>query len=123
MLQPIRIGLPTWSELEDGVTWATAVTQGTGTRGNGKIRLMAERLSDGSWEWTTWRAIRPGEFQSGSLSTQEAACAAAERAAMEMAVISHLPPGRFEQNARRSRASGGENADEPAVSDGSGESK
>ena len=96
MEQPTKTKLPVWSKIEDGVTWATA-----GTPGKGRIRLMAERLSDGSWGWTTWRAIRPGEYQSGSLWTQEAACAAAEHAASEMAAISDLPPLRFEPNARR----------------------
>jgi len=69
-----------WSELEDGVTWAAA-----GTAPRGIIRLMAERLRDGSWTWTTWRAIAPTEFQSGFSSTREAACVAAENAAAAMA--------------------------------------
>ncbi len=87
MQPPVRASRAAWSELEDGVTWATA-----GTPGRGQIRLMAEYLPDGTWEWTTWRAIRPGEFQAGCVLTQDAACAAAESAASTMTTISHLPP-------------------------------
>lgn len=99
MQQLRRTMFPVWSEVEDDVTSATA-----GTPGNGQIRLMVERLSDGSWEWTTWRAIRPSDFQSGSVLTQATARAAAERAASSMTAISHLSPVRFEQNGRRSPA-------------------
>jgi hypothetical protein len=83
-----KIVHPAWSEIEDGVTWASA-----GTQGSGRIRLMTEQMPDGSWTWTAWRAIRPGEFQSGSVLTQDAACAAAEGAAAGMANhdrVSHL---------------------------------
>jgi hypothetical protein len=33
------------------------------TEKGGKILLMAEVLPEGLWEWTAWKAIRPGEFR------------------------------------------------------------
>ncbi len=80
-----------WSENEDGGTWATA-----GMAGTGQIRLMAERMPDGTWKWTTWRGIRFGEFRSCSAWTQEAAYAAVERADLDVSAISHLESRRFQ---------------------------
>ncbi len=73
-----------WSELENGVTWASA-----GTVPSGTIRLMAERLRDGSWTWTTWRATAPAEFMCGFAATRETACFAAEISASAMTASLH----------------------------------
>ncbi len=69
-----------WIESEDGVMWATIRSKWTED-----IRLMVERVPAGLWEWTAWRVVQFGRFLSGSASTKEAAWAAAEHAASDLA--------------------------------------
>jgi hypothetical protein len=96
VVHPLGERIPSlWAQVDDAALSATFSTPRSG-----KILLVAEGLPDGSWEWTMWKAFRPGEFLSGFTSTRAAACAAAELAAMEMAATNHSPPTRQKKGAR-----------------------
>src|SRR6516162_6423987 len=52
---------------------------------DGRLRLTAEVMPDGSWEWLAWFPAAPSRCQSGLSHSAAAAMAEAERVAMAVA--------------------------------------